>query len=169
MLEFQRRRHCIWFWHIIPISLNLTSTQAHVPKKMEDVRDHGYDNEFGGFWNSRQQRIWELPWRHLYSMVSTKRRRLRCHQRRGKVWRLLLLLDKVCNYWVQGNCSYGDRYKCEHAWGLRGIGRWFRCSLVYCEQVVSGIVLPSGSHKLYTRSKDEIDCWSLGLSVSSGN
>ena len=26
--------------------------------------------------------------------------------------------EKVCNYWVQGNCSYGDKCKFLHSWSL---------------------------------------------------
>lgn len=27
-------------------------------------------------------------------------------------------MDKVCNFWVQGNCSYGDRCKYLHSWSM---------------------------------------------------
>ena len=26
--------------------------------------------------------------------------------------------EKVCNYWIQGNCSYGERCKFLHTWSV---------------------------------------------------
>ncbi|KAL6131968.1 hypothetical protein ACLB2K_070340 [Fragaria x ananassa] len=63
-------------------------------------------------------------------------------------------MDKVCNYWVQGNCSYGDRCKFLHSWST-GDCVSLLTTLEGHQNVVSGIALPSGSDKLYTGSKDE--------------
>ncbi|KAE8682339.1 Zinc finger CCCH domain-containing protein 17 [Hibiscus syriacus] len=62
--------------------------------------------------------------------------------------------EKVCNYWVQGNCSYGDRCKFLHSWNL---GEEFTLlnHLDGHQKVVTGIALPAGMDKLYTGSKDE--------------
>ncbi|KAL4288834.1 hypothetical protein HN51_057068 [Arachis hypogaea] len=62
--------------------------------------------------------------------------------------------DKVCNYWVQGNCGYGERCKFIHSWSC-GDGFSLLTQLEGHTKVVSGIALPSGSDKLYTASIDE--------------
>lgn len=68
--------------------------------------------------------------------------------------RVFRKIEKLCNYWLQGNCSYGEKCKFLHSWS---VGDCFS-SLTQLEghqKVVSGIALPSGSDKLYTGSKDE--------------
>ncbi|PON57837.1 Guanine nucleotide-binding protein, beta subunit [Trema orientale] len=62
--------------------------------------------------------------------------------------------EKVCNYWIQGNCSYGDKCKFIHSWSL-GDSFSLLTQLEGHQNVVSGIALPSGSDKLYTGSQDE--------------
>ncbi|CAK7337185.1 unnamed protein product [Dovyalis caffra] len=61
---------------------------------------------------------------------------------------------KVCNHWVQGNCSFGDKCRYLHSWSL-GDGISLLTQLEGHQKVISGIALPSGSDKLYTGSKDE--------------
>ncbi|XP_042506251.1 zinc finger CCCH domain-containing protein 48-like [Macadamia integrifolia] len=61
--------------------------------------------------------------------------------------------DKVCHYWLAGNCSYGDKCRYLHSWFLSDCFT----SLTQLEghhKVISGIALPSGSDKLYSGSKD---------------
>ncbi|EOY23073.1 Zinc finger WD40 repeat protein 1 isoform 2 [Theobroma cacao] len=62
--------------------------------------------------------------------------------------------EKVCNYWVQGNCNYGDKCRFLHSWSL-GEGFTMLSHLDGHQKVVSGIALPAGLDKLYTGSKDE--------------
>ncbi|KDP22336.1 hypothetical protein JCGZ_26167 [Jatropha curcas] len=62
--------------------------------------------------------------------------------------------EKVCNYWVQGKCSYGDKCRFLHSWSL-GESFALLTSLEGHQKVVTGIALPSGSDKLYTGSNDE--------------
>ncbi|XWS48389.1 hypothetical protein CRYUN_Cryun13aG0072300 [Craigia yunnanensis] len=62
--------------------------------------------------------------------------------------------EKVCNYWVQGNCNYGDKCRFLHSWSL-GEGFTMLNQLDGHQKVVSGIALPAGMDKLYTGSKDE--------------
>ncbi|KAL2920582.1 Zinc finger CCCH domain-containing protein 48 [Bienertia sinuspersici] len=62
-------------------------------------------------------------------------------------------LERVCNYWVQGNCSYGDNCKFLHSWSIGGSFSLLT-TLEGHQKVVTGITLPSGD-KLYTGSKDE--------------
>ncbi|XAR71753.1 hypothetical protein NMG60_11018160 [Bertholletia excelsa] len=62
--------------------------------------------------------------------------------------------EKVCNYWVQGNCHYGDKCRFLHSWST-GDSFSFLTLLEGHQKVVSGIAMPSGSDKLYTGSKDE--------------
>ncbi|KAF8379402.1 hypothetical protein HHK36_028837 [Tetracentron sinense] len=62
--------------------------------------------------------------------------------------------DKVCNFWVAGNCSYGDKCKYLHSWS-RGDGFLLLTQLEGHQKVVCGIALPSGSDKMYSASKDE--------------
>lgn len=68
--------------------------------------------------------------------------------------RVLKKTEKLCNYWVQGSCSFGDKCRYLHSWSL---GEHFSLltQLEGHQKVVSGIALPSGSDKLYTGSKDE--------------
>ncbi|TQD88028.1 hypothetical protein C1H46_026451 [Malus baccata] len=63
-------------------------------------------------------------------------------------------MERVCNFWVQGNCSYGDKCKFLHSWSM-GDSFSLLTQLEGHQKVVSGIALPSGSDKLYTGSKDQ--------------
>ncbi|KAK6117589.1 hypothetical protein DH2020_048668 [Rehmannia glutinosa] len=83
-------------------------------------------------------------------------------------------IEKLCNYWVQGSCKFGDNCKYLHQWST---GDCFSllAPLEGHQQVVTGIALPSGSDKLYTGSQDETvriwDCqsgqvaWNVQTSV----
>ncbi|MED6219950.1 Zinc finger CCCH domain-containing protein 48 [Stylosanthes scabra] len=62
--------------------------------------------------------------------------------------------DKVCNYWIQGNCNFGERCKFLHSWNT-GDGFSMLTQLEGHQKVVSAIAFPSGSDKLYTGSTDE--------------
>ncbi|CAN1180630.1 Zinc finger CCCH domain-containing protein 48 [Linum perenne] len=62
--------------------------------------------------------------------------------------------EKVCNYWVQGKCTYGENCRFLHGWSL-GESFGLLTQLEGHQNIVSGIALPSGSDKLYTGSKDE--------------
>lgn len=62
--------------------------------------------------------------------------------------------EKVCNFWVQGNCSYGERCRYLHSW-TTGDCFSMLTQLEGHQEVVSGIAMPSGSDKLYTGSKDK--------------
>ncbi|CAK9161000.1 unnamed protein product [Ilex paraguariensis] len=63
-------------------------------------------------------------------------------------------MEKVCTYWVQGSCTYGDRCRYLHSW-CTGDCFSLLTQLEGHQMVVSGIAMPSGSDKLYTGSKDE--------------
>ncbi|KAJ4955890.1 hypothetical protein NE237_012673 [Protea cynaroides] len=62
--------------------------------------------------------------------------------------------DKVCHYWLGGNCSYGDKCRYLHSWFL-GDCVTLLTHLEGHQKVISGIALPSGSDKLYSGSKDQ--------------
>ncbi|KAL9265663.1 Zinc finger CCCH domain-containing protein [Drosera capensis] len=61
--------------------------------------------------------------------------------------------ERICNYWVQGDCRYGDRCKFLHSWSV-GDGFSLLTTLEGHQQGVTGIAWPSGSDKLYTGGKD---------------
>ncbi|KAI3517635.1 hypothetical protein L1887_16850 [Cichorium endivia] len=62
--------------------------------------------------------------------------------------------EKICNYWVQGNCGYGEKCRYLHSWSSANCFAMLT-QLEGHQKVVSGIALPAGSDKLYTGSKDE--------------
>lgn len=62
--------------------------------------------------------------------------------------------EKLCNYWIQGNCSFGDKCRYLHSWSV-GDGFSLLTTLEGHQKGVTGIALPSGSDKLYTGGKDE--------------
>ncbi|XP_074592776.1 zinc finger CCCH domain-containing protein 17-like [Curcuma longa] len=62
--------------------------------------------------------------------------------------------DKVCNYFLAGNCSYGERCRFLHSWFMSDSFSLLT-QLQGHQKVVTGIALPSGSDKLYSCSKDE--------------
>ncbi|XP_024028274.1 zinc finger CCCH domain-containing protein 63 [Morus notabilis] len=62
--------------------------------------------------------------------------------------------EKLCHFWSQGNCGYGDKCKYLHCWTF-GDGLSLLTQLEGHQKVVSGIAFPFGSDKLYTGSKDE--------------
>ncbi|GAB4826032.1 Zinc finger CCCH domain-containing protein 48 [Ancistrocladus abbreviatus] len=61
--------------------------------------------------------------------------------------------QRVCNYWVQGNCSFGERCKYLHSWSV-GESFSLLTTLEGHQKGVTGIAWPSGSDKLYTGGKD---------------
>lgn len=63
-------------------------------------------------------------------------------------------IEKLCNHWIQGNCKFGDNCKYLHQWSTGGCFSLL-APLEGHQQVVTGIVLPSGVDKLYTGSQDE--------------
>ncbi|XP_059667024.1 zinc finger CCCH domain-containing protein 48-like [Cornus florida] len=68
--------------------------------------------------------------------------------------RVVKKTEKLCNYWVQGSCNFGDKCRFLHPWST-GDCLSLLTQLEGHQKVVSGITLPSGSDKLYTGSKDE--------------
>ncbi|CAO2821093.1 unnamed protein product [Amaranthus hypochondriacus] len=77
-------------------------------------------------------------------------------------------MERVCNYWIQGNCTYGDNCKYLHSWSI-GDSFSLLTTLEGHQKVVTGITLPSGD-KLYSGSQDEhVKIWdcSSGQCVST--
>ncbi|KAK9943053.1 hypothetical protein M0R45_008676 [Rubus argutus] len=66
---------------------------------------------------------------------------------------ILKPLEKVCTFWANGRCMKGDRCPCLHTW-FRGDGFSMLAKLQDHKKMVTGIVLPEGSCKLYSASKD---------------
>ncbi|KAG6531580.1 hypothetical protein ZIOFF_005395 [Zingiber officinale] len=62
--------------------------------------------------------------------------------------------DKICNYFLAGNCSFGDKCRFLHSWFMSDSFSLLT-HLQGHQKVVTGIALPSGSDKLYSCSKDE--------------
>ncbi|XP_008795362.2 LOW QUALITY PROTEIN: zinc finger CCCH domain-containing protein 17-like [Phoenix dactylifera] len=62
--------------------------------------------------------------------------------------------DKVCNYFLAGNCTYGENCRFLHSWFISDSFSLLT-PLQGHQKVVTGIALPSGSDKLYSGSKDE--------------
>lgn len=63
-------------------------------------------------------------------------------------------VSKVCNFWIQGNCGYGEKCRYLHSWST-GDNFSMVAQLEGHLKVVNGIALPSDSNSLYTGSKDE--------------
>nr|XP_016469073.1 PREDICTED: zinc finger CCCH domain-containing protein 48-like [Nicotiana tabacum] len=63
-------------------------------------------------------------------------------------------MEKVCNYWVKGNCTYGNTCRFLHSW-TTGDCFTLLTQLEGHQKVVAGIALPSGSDKLYSGSTDK--------------
>ncbi|KAG6483899.1 hypothetical protein ZIOFF_060685 [Zingiber officinale] len=61
---------------------------------------------------------------------------------------------KICNYFLAGNCSFGDRCRFLHSWFMSDSFSLLT-QLQGHQKVVTGIALPSESDKLYSCSKDE--------------
>ncbi|KAG6733326.1 zinc finger CCCH domain-containing protein 48-like isoform X1 [Carya illinoinensis] len=62
-------------------------------------------------------------------------------------------LERVCQFWAEGNCIYGDQCHNLHSW-FRGDGFMMLAKLQGHEKAVTGIVLPERSNKLYSGSSD---------------
>ncbi|KAF5181864.1 Zinc finger ccch domain-containing protein [Thalictrum thalictroides] len=62
--------------------------------------------------------------------------------------------DKVCHFWVDGKCSYGDKCRYLHQW-FTSDSFTMLTQLPGHEKVISAIAFPLGSDKLYSGSKDE--------------
>ncbi|KAJ9705259.1 hypothetical protein PVL29_003358 [Vitis rotundifolia] len=61
--------------------------------------------------------------------------------------------ERVCKYWLHGNCVEADKCQYLHSW-FKGHGVFKLAELNGHIMAISGIVLPSGSEKLYTASRD---------------
>ncbi|TXG62778.1 hypothetical protein EZV62_009772 [Acer yangbiense] len=61
--------------------------------------------------------------------------------------------EKICDFWVLGDCVKGDNCQFLHSW-FRGDGFTMMAKLDGHKKAVSGIALPSGSDKLYSSSRD---------------
>ncbi|KAL3739475.1 hypothetical protein ACJRO7_020829 [Eucalyptus globulus] len=61
--------------------------------------------------------------------------------------------EKLCNFWITGNCVKGDACPLLHSW-FHGVDFAMLAKLEGHKKGVSGIALPSGSTKLYSGSKD---------------
>ncbi|CAI0404111.1 unnamed protein product [Linum tenue] len=69
--------------------------------------------------------------------------------------RVVKKTDKLCNYWIQGNCTFGEGCRYLHSWSSGDSFSLLTQLEGGHQKVVSGIALPSGSDKLYTGSQDE--------------
>ncbi|KAM7266710.1 hypothetical protein ACFE04_004607 [Oxalis oulophora] len=77
-------------------------------------------------------------------------------------------MDKICHFWVQGNCNYKESCRYLHSWSI-GEGFSLLTQLDGHQNVISGVALPSGSDKLYTGSKDEtVRAWDCGSGQCMG-
>ncbi|KAJ9691693.1 hypothetical protein PVL29_013774 [Vitis rotundifolia] len=61
--------------------------------------------------------------------------------------------ERVCKYWLHGNCVEANKCQYLHSW-FKGHGVFKLAELNGHIKAISGIVLPSGSEKLYTASGD---------------
>ncbi|RVW51452.1 Zinc finger CCCH domain-containing protein 48 [Vitis vinifera] len=61
--------------------------------------------------------------------------------------------ERVCKYWLHGNCVEADKCQYLHSW-FKGHGVFKLAELNGHIKAISGIALPSGSEKLYTASRD---------------
>ncbi|CAH2077980.1 unnamed protein product [Thlaspi arvense] len=76
--------------------------------------------------------------------------------------------EKLCKFWVDGNCPYGDKCRYLHCWS-KGDSFSLLTQLDGHQKVVTGIALPSGSDKLYTASKDEtVRIWDCASGQCTG-
>ncbi|KAK4483439.1 hypothetical protein RD792_010626 [Penstemon davidsonii] len=74
-----------------------------------------------------------------------------------------------CKYWVSGNCVHGDNCKDLHSWSS-GTGFTMVTKLEGHTKAISGISLPSGSHKLYSGGKDKcIRAWDCSSGQCAGS
>ncbi|XP_010555647.1 PREDICTED: zinc finger CCCH domain-containing protein 48 [Tarenaya hassleriana] len=62
--------------------------------------------------------------------------------------------EKVCKFWVEGNCPYGEKCRYLHSWSI-GDSFSLLTQLDGHQKLVSAIALPLGLDKLYTASQDE--------------
>ncbi|KAJ0239790.1 hypothetical protein HA466_0233710 [Hirschfeldia incana] len=75
--------------------------------------------------------------------------------------------EKLCKFWADGNCPYGDKCKYLHCWS-QGYSFSLLTQLDGHQKVVTGIALPSGSDKLYTASKMKLSGFGIVLLDSLG-
>ncbi|KAL8103386.1 hypothetical protein AgCh_027815 [Apium graveolens] len=61
---------------------------------------------------------------------------------------------QLCEYWITGNCVYGDRCKNLHSW-YYGDGFTMLAKLEGHTKAVTWVALPSSSEMLYSVSKDK--------------
>ncbi|PIA56981.1 hypothetical protein AQUCO_00700980v1 [Aquilegia coerulea] len=62
--------------------------------------------------------------------------------------------DKICHFWIDDKCSYGDKCRYLHQW-FTSDSFTMLTQLPGHEKVISAIAFPMGSGKLYSGSKDE--------------
>ncbi|XP_009386711.2 zinc finger CCCH domain-containing protein 17 isoform X1 [Musa acuminata AAA Group] len=62
--------------------------------------------------------------------------------------------DRICHYFLAGNCTYGENCRFLHSWFISDSFSLLT-PLQGHQKAVSGIALPSGSDKLYSGSMDE--------------
>lgn len=60
---------------------------------------------------------------------------------------------KICEYWVTGNCVYGEKCKYLHSWRY-GDGFSMLTQLTGHKKAVTGMTLPSNTDKLFSGSED---------------
>lgn len=72
----------------------------------------------------------------------------------GNNTRVATKTEKICDFWVKGNCKFGNSCRYLHSWST---GNCFSLltQLEGHQKVVSGIAFPPGSDKLYSGSTDK--------------
>eukprot|EP01018_Ginkgo_biloba_P011943 Gb_34826 [translate_table: standard] len=86
------------------------------------------------------------------------RRNISARWGRGRGGRILTderhkVRDKVCNFWLAGNCKHGEDCKFLHSYTV-GADITFLTQLAGHEKAVRGIAFPSNSDKLYSGGQD---------------
>ncbi|KAL5718479.1 Zinc finger CCCH domain-containing protein 48 [Ranunculus cassubicifolius] len=76
--------------------------------------------------------------------------------------------DRLCNFWIDGKCAYGDKCKFLHQWFISDSFTMLT-QLPGHEKVINAIAFPLGSDKLYTGSKDEtVRVWDCASGQCAG-
>lgn len=106
-------------------------------------RAHGFNDESSGFSGPRPRSNYAgSTWGRAHGSANS--RTVRKPER----------VSKICKFWLQGNCGYGEGCRYLHSWSL-GDGFSMLTLLEGHKKGVTGIALPSGFNTLYTGSKDE--------------
>ncbi|KAK3022833.1 hypothetical protein RJ639_046653 [Escallonia herrerae] len=91
-----------------------------------------------------------------------------CKGARTEVKSIEKTQQKLCKYWVTGNCVQGDNCKFLHSW-FCGNGFSMLTRLEGHNKDVTGIALPSGSDKLFSGSKDKsVRVWDCNTGQCAG-